>query len=493
MTNYEQEQAEYEALMDTPEAARVLWTSWQPLPAAPVAPAFDPDWLPRDIREMALALVDNMGVPIDLPALVGLSVASCCACGRVRVQYTHDWSEAAQLYVLCAMDSGEKKSPVFRKMTDILREWQAEENRRRAVEIEQAEASLAVLQAKRNAAIKRKNDDDARAVAAEIAAFQMPRRLKRFISGNATPESLAETMQNNGGSTSIMDDEGELFDLLAGRYQDLPDLGPYLKGYNGNEPIEMERRSGCIIVEKSNLAVLALTQPYVLQQVFANERMVGKGIVQRFLISCPEPTHEFVEGKPLPAGVVDDYRKAVRRLWDTPEMTLRMSHEAAAVFLAWRRELFDLLQDEWLCMRKNGHVSKLEGQTLRIAGCLHLWEENAGAEISSATIRNAVAMAKYFAVQRLVLMGTESGLTQAGKDVLKWMVDRRQSVYTVREVKHGLRGRKAFRAEGAVDATLDELGKAGYIRREQQKGEGRPSVLVRLHPDLLPQREVSEL
>ena len=44
MTNYEIEQAEYNALVDTPEAKQLLAAEqpqWKTLPTAPVAPAFE--------------------------------------------------------------------------------------------------------------------------------------------------------------------------------------------------------------------------------------------------------------------------------------------------------------------------------------------------------------------------------------------------------------------------------------------------------------------
>ncbi len=278
MTNYEIEQAEYNALVDTPEARQLLAAEqpqWKTLPTAPVAPAFETAWLPHPLREMVEAVAKNIGVPVDLPALIGLGVASACACGRGKIQVDADWYERIQLYILCAMNSGQGKSPTYKRMTSLLFDKQQKENKVRKIAIEQAKAEMDVLQSKRAAAIKKSKKEEAKETAREIAEFPMPHLLRRFMSGNVTPEKMAEILMENDGSSSVMDDEGELFDLLAGRYQDIPDLGPYLHGYSA-EPVQMERRSGTILVDKANVSILALTQPYVLKSVMSNERMQGK-------------------------------------------------------------------------------------------------------------------------------------------------------------------------------------------------------------------------
>ena len=119
--------SEYDTLIDTPEGRELL--GWKPLPAAPVAPAFETAWLPRTLREMVEAVAENIGVPIDLPALIGLGVASACACGRVKIQVDVDRYEPIQLYILCAMGSGQGKTPAYNRMTSLLFERQLEENK----------------------------------------------------------------------------------------------------------------------------------------------------------------------------------------------------------------------------------------------------------------------------------------------------------------------------------------------------------------------------
>ena len=498
MKNYEMEQAEYDALVDTPEAKQLMAAEqpqWKILPVAPVAPAFETVWLPHPLREMAEAVAENIGVPVDLPSLIGLGVASACACGRGKIQVDVDWYERIQLYILCAMNSGQGKSPTYKRMTSLLFDKQQKENKVRKIAIEQAKAEMDVLQSKRAAAIKKPKKEEAkeaaREAAREIAEFSMPHLLRRFMSGNVTPEKMAEILMENDGSSSVMDDEGELFDLLAGRYNDNPDLGPYLHGYSA-EPVQMERRSGTILVDKANISILALTQPYVLKSVMSNERMQGKGLFPRFLISCPEPLMEYVRRKPLPASVTDAYDKAVMRLWDTPICTLPLSPEAKGLLL----DEFDYEQyerqkisGEWKALENDPFMSKLTGTTARLAGILHLWQEHPEEKIAAATMRNAIALARYFVGHRLHLLGGENSLTPPAADALKYLTGRKQAIQKERDVKRSLGSRVLFKTEGTLENALDELEAVGYIHRKKEDSGGRPSQLIELHPQLMSQGE----
>lgn len=482
----------YEPLMDTPEARAVLGTQWKPLPAAPVQPYFDLAWLPPVLRDMVQAVADNLSVPVDLPALCGLGVASACACGRVTVRLKTDWQEQAQLFLLCVMKSGEGKTPTFNHMTRKLYDYQAAENRRRIVQVEQDRASLETLQSQKAMAVKKGEEAQARAIAAEIANHASMHLMNRFIGGNVTPERLLEIMRDNNGATSVLDDEGELFDMLQGRYQDNPDLTAYLQGYSGGKPLTSERRNGSILVENPAVSVLVLTQPYVVNDILENKRMFGKGFLQRFLMACPEPIREYGEEPDMPAAIVREYEAAVDRMLHTPKTRLDLSHCARDVFFAFRDEMRCKQWSDCDVLSQYGITSKLIGNTARLAACLHLWEST-DQTISAATMRSAVALARYFIGHLIVLMGTESTLTKAAKETLSLLVKKGEAEQNEREIKRALSGRKLFRADGAADAALAELEAGGYIERFKQTGTGRPVQLIRLHPDLLPTREVVDI
>ena len=499
MTRYELEQTEYDSLADTPQGQAILsgvcpTASWKPLPAAPVAPPMRPELLPPVLRSMAEAVAANLNVPLDLPALVGLGVASACACGRVSVEAGINWQEIVSLFFVGVMPTGSKKTPVFNALACVLFDWQEAENKERKRRIEADKAEVDVMQAQKAKAIKSGNTAEARQIAEQIAAFPLSYRMRRFIGGNATPESMLQILSENGGATSQLDDEGTVFELLAGRYQDVPDLNPWITGYTGKKPLSSDRKGGSETVDRPAVSVLTLTQPYVFEQVLDNPRMGGEGFVARFLIASPEPVREWNEGVPMPDAVERGYKAAVKRLLALKPATLTLTPEAKQVFSKWRHELFDLGWGEWNQLQQRGFVSKYEGAAVRLAAILHLWEEQDTEEpIDAATMRNAIALIRYFAGHTLHLLGTQGGLTASAKEALALLLKVGEPQQREREIRRALTERKSFPSGEAVDAALDELARSGYIRRIEVGTTGRPVHFVELNPELLPKQEAVEL
>ena len=484
-------------LADTPQGRAILagaCAPWKPLPAAPVAPPMRPELLPPALRCMAEAIAANQNVPLDLPALVGLGVASACACGRIGVQLKAGWYEPAQLFILGVLDSGEHKTPVFRDMTRTLFQTQAEVNKRRAVQIEADKAELEVLQARKNEAVKKKQTQEARAVAEEIASFPAVRLMSRFIGGDVTPERLTQIMRDNGGATAQLDDEGELFEMLEGRYQDMPNLNPWLKGYSGGVPFAMGRKGGSTIVENPALSVLVLAQNFILERLLDEKRMSGKGFLARFLIACPEPVRVYSAEPDIPAAVTSGYEAALRQLMAVKPATLVLTTEARAVFFDWRDEVRERQWADWLPLKRDNFSGKLAGNTARLACLLKLWEgTDTEVPIDAEIMRNAVALARYFVGHMMHMLEGEGSLTAPAKEALAQLLKVGEPQQRERDIKQALTKRRSFPSGEAVDAALDELARAGYIRRVELNSGGRPSQIIDLNPELLPRREAVEL
>lgn len=468
------------------EVQELIQGNWPCLPGPPVAPSFNPLWLPPVLRSMAQAVTENLSVPFDLPAMLGLGVASSCACGRVRVHVRDGWEEAAQLYLLGILDSGEGKSPAFGKMCSVLFEQQAEENQRRAVQIARDAAAIATLEAEKNKAIKKGHKTEAEDIAAQIAEYPVTYRLRRFIQGNVTPETIPDIMLENGGATALLDDEGELFEVLAGRYQDTPSLDPWLKGYTGTTPLESMRRGRCVTVNKPAMASMILSQPDTLNALMDNRRMSAKGFIGRFLISVPAPVMEYGKEPPIPPEVQKEYRSAVLRMYNLPSQIFSMTSEAFALFMAFRDEIRSKKWSEWEPLKRFEFIGKLPGTLARLAGVLHLWKDDRG-DIGAATMREAEAILRYFIGHALhIVGGNKRELSEKAQEVLSFMM--KQGVPAMIEsedVSQKLTKRKNFPTTEDVTYAIDELQRKGYTCRTFVNNGGRPVRWVVLHPDLL--------
>lgn len=488
MTNYEYEQAQYEELMDTSEARKLLGNDqWKPLPSAPIAPLFHLEWLPKVLRDMAEAVAANLSVPVDLPAIIGLGAASACGCGRVKVHIRDGWEEPCQLFVMGVMGSGEGKSPTFKKMTDCLFRYQAQENQRREIQIALDGAAVETLQAQKAQAIRKGHLNEAKDLARQIAEAPVMHPMRRFIGGDATPEAIPEIMQQNSGATAILDDEGELLELLAGRYQERPNLDAYLKGYTGSA-LSITRRGRSIVVEHPALAVLLLVQPFLLNHIFTDGRMTGKGLVARFLISCPEPLREYGKEPAIPPDVISTYENALLAIADTQTRTFTLSPEAYDLFMAFRDEWRQRQWGDWEPLKRFDFIGKLSANAARMACVLALWESEDDV-ITAAQMRNAIAMIRYFIGHVLHLLGDGCTLSKQAQDALAVLIQLGQPMTKERELKRKLQQRKNFPTAESIDAALDELAKAGYLRRTREIGSGHTAAVIELHPELLQVRE----
>lgn len=477
MNVYNDEIKQCADLLGTPEAMQLVGAS-DPISTRP--PDFRAEWLPQPLRAMCEALAENLSVPLDLPACIGLGVASACGCGKIRLNIREDWTEAGQLYMLVAMDSGSAKTPTFKKMTELLFQTQAEENQRRTVQIKQDEAEIEVLRAEKADAIKKKNTAKAREFAEKIAKFPAVYPMRRFIGSNATPEAYPEIMQENDGATSILDDEGDLFELLAGRYQDTPTLDPFLKGYNGS-PLEAHRKGRpSVVVPKANLSVLILAQPFVVDSVFGDSRMVGKGLVPRFVIARPEPLREYHTEPPIPQQVKTEYNAAVLRMMGTQPHCYTLSAEALRLFMDFRDERREKQFEEWEPMRKYGFTGKMEANLARIACALKLWSGQCDDEITADQMRHAIAINRYFIGHTLHMLGPAAKLSEHARLVLDQLCKGGSRISGERDFKKAMTKRKGFRNVSVVDEALSELVESGFIRRYSQTNGGRPSWYIEL-------------
>ena len=499
MTNYEAEAQEYESLINTPEAQAVLAAEeWPPLLAVPVPPPFDPEWMPQVPRDMADAVtrLRKKRIPFGMPALCALGASSACACGRVTIQVSQGWNEASQLYLAGIAPPGAAKSPVMEAMTGRLIALQAEENRRSQIEIAREQAALSVLEAERAAFVKKKQRDEAADKAEEIERFKQTMRhpVSRFIEGNVTAEAVPQLMLENKG-VSVIDDEGTLFDMVTGgRYFDIPDTSPFVKGYDARQPLTCHRKGASIVVERPAMSILTLVQPIIRENIMKDPRLIGNGFAARFLFADFCMGGELGAEEAIPDKVRRAYNDRLEALYKLPDCTMTLTPEAWAVLDAWDDELIGRgdVGGEWEAAENAGHLRKMKGTTARIAANIQLWK--GGERIDADSMRCAVEIARYFVLNLLCMFGTQVTMTAGAKQALDLLLKNGGDLQRECEIKEALSRRKLFkRASGLYTASLDELEKGGYIRRVQKFPSGRPVRYIAVHPDLLARKEVIDL
>ena len=324
--------------------------------------------------------------------------------------------------------------------------------------------------------------------------------MPRLLVDDATPEALASLLAEQGGRIALLSPEGDVFDMMAGRYAQGggPNLGVYLKGHAG-DTLRVDRKGRPPEhVDRPALTVGLAVQPEVLRQIADRPGFRGRGLLARFLWSLPAGTvgRRQVGAAPVPAGVQERYETEVkalaRSLLDQAElgrlagvtepMTLLLDPAAAAVLLELEGELEPRLDPETGDLAHvEGWAAKLAGATARIAGLLHLAKhlrDGWAKPVEAETMRAAVAIARYLVEHALAvfdLMGADPALADA-RYLLDWIARTGAERFTRRELFTALpRGR--FPKVDALDPALELLSAHGHIRRVDQpapKGPGRP-------------------
>src|SRR5262249_42844705 len=172
----------------------------------------------------------------------------------------------------------------------LCREMEPEINRTR-IERDMLAARLEHL--KKSAAKEKSQDkrqaltDEAKDTAAELADIKVPSSPKLIVSGDITPEALASTLAEQDGRLFLSSDEGELFEMAAGRYGNGANIELLLKAHTGAK-VRITRRGRAEVIESATLTIGMTVQPDVLRGIAEKPTFRGRGLCGRFLYTMPK-------------------------------------------------------------------------------------------------------------------------------------------------------------------------------------------------------------
>ena len=192
---------------------------------------------------------------------------------KTVIEIKPGYREPLNLFVMPAMDSGNRKSTVVNKVTGTMRNWQSEQVEAQKPLINQAhsfcETDLARIAELRKQAAKTGGDELTR-LRGELAELELalPEVPVPFlmITGDTTIEKLGPLLVNNDECMSIFDDESDFLEILGGRYSGgIPNLELVLQCYSGS-PFEVSRlgREG-VTLHSPALTVSISPQPEFLR------------------------------------------------------------------------------------------------------------------------------------------------------------------------------------------------------------------------------------
>ena len=465
------------------------------------------------LREFCAAVAESLQVPAALPALLVLTVAGAALAKRIEVYVVGDWREPVVLFIVVAMEPGERKSAVFAAVCVPLVEFERDEIERLAPIIEQQradraliEASLRFAESKAAKTTKPEEREEPRKRIRELreelwTAVVLP--MPRYVADDATPEALGRLWAEQGGRIALLSPEGDTFDLMAGRYSDgVGRLGVYLKGHAGDD-YKLNRVSRANeYVRGPALTVGLAVQPDVLRGLMEKPGFRGRGLLARFLYSLPASRVGFrrLNTTPVPAQASANYSRLMRTVLQLQPaadangnqcpFAVRVSPEALAELNRFRTWVESELRTGGELSGLRDWGSKLPGAICRIAGIFHGLMHApignpAGYPIDAETMLCAIAVGEY-AVRHAKAAFSEMGANPAtglARRIVTWLTDGQLTEFTRRDAFNVLRG--AVQRVEELDGPLQLLLEHGFVREREttRTGPGRkPSTCYDVNP-----------
>jgi putative DNA primase/helicase len=505
------------------------WGPRQPLPPKlPEAPSLPPEMLPEPLRPWLVDIAERACLPLEMlaaPAIVGLSglIGRSVA---IRPREYSDWTVAPNLWGAIVAPPGAKKSDALaealRPLT--LLEGKARKAHKQA-ELE-ARAEQALLKAQlQGAAQKAKKGQGSRdEIAGLLGRMEALDRLpeKRYTTQDATVEKLGELLRDNPRGIVLVRDELASWIAALEQEESAVARGFFLTAWNGLTGYTFDRIGrGTVHIPAACVSVVGGIQPLPLQAVFERLRKDptrADGLLQRFqVLVWPDglPPWEPPQSWPDRAAKERAYRiferldglefRAPDDEADLEPHLLHFTPEAGRVFAAWHDQHEQRLRDPELNRTPHfaGHIAKYGSLAASLAVVFHLVEVTARDHlwlfdnerwslagelppVEVQAVHLALDWVEFLELHARKVYAPETGSDLLAAHHLAEAIEAGAVVdgMTVREVQRS--GRFWTDAERLAEAlgVLERLGWLRVLETEPGPQGGRPSEVIRLHPEL---------
>jgi DNA polymerase-1 len=481
------------------------WGDPVPLGGPPAElPPFPLEHFTPWMAEWVAAAAAELQVPVDLPALLALGVAGAGIARKVEVSPYPGWVEPTNLFVMCVMPPGSRKSQTFSRALEPVKAIQACERERMAPLIHAAESEFRVAESRvkrLETELARELDPEARAAARghlaaareELQAVAVP-AVPVLLVDDDTPAMLASELCRQGGRLLAASPEAKGLENITHDHK--ADLDIYLKGHAGDDHTTGRISRGREGVDRTALSLAYTPQPCVLEDLGRIRGMIDRGFMARWLYAVPASNIGRRDcSRPTPAiphRVAEGYRQGITALWRTAAgeggqaVRLTFCPEAVAPLNEFRGMLEPRIGEGGDLRHARNWTSKLGGVVLRLAGILHCADAAARGQtlplvIQADVVRRAVAVARDFCLPHALAafdcMGATADVVGA-RVIFRWMERRPDPLanFTQRECFRD--NQSSFRLTTDTNAALNLLTQHDLIRRvpaPARDGPGRPS------------------
>ncbi len=457
-------------------------------------PAFNTDVFAPWVKKYIDGVAETTQTPVDASAIATISVLSTILSKKSYVKVSREWKEPLNTYAIMGLPPGNRKSGVFKLLTDPITLFEKEERERLLPQVKQQQA---ILKAKKsrleslNSQYGKKGDEsilkDIEVLAREIEAEEIV-TIPRLITNDVTVEKLGLLMAEHNEKMSVLSAEGAgALNSMAGRYDKGSvdaSMNLYLEAHPGDTVTIDRMGRESIHLDEPSLTIGLFIQPETVRSLPAsfNER----GLMQRFLYAFPESMvgYRLSTPKSIDESVRAAYLSNMKRLLEYQPDTalmLNLSREAVAAEIQNREEIEVMLQDDGELGGIREWGSKLAGQIIRITGLLHFADNiqhfpNIPSEVSKETFEAAKSLRSYFIAHAKeaygVMESTDDEKEQ--KYIFKKLSERFKGEAVVQHQELWQLLKKKYKKVAVMDNAISQLEGRNFIRIAY---EGRRKVI----------------
>jgi hypothetical protein len=497
---------------------KIEWQALQPLPdERPNAPTLPPEMLPDVLRPWLVDVASRACLPLEMlaaPALVALSGLIGRSAVIKPLKFS-DWTVTPNLWGGVVAPPGSMKSDAiseaFRPLSKL--EKQAREAHEKAMlerEVKKVTLETTLSAAKGRAKKGKASDDEIKSIITQLREVEAAPE-KRYTTQDVTVEKLGEVLRDNPRGITVLRDELASWIASLEQEDNTTARGFFLTAWNGNSDYTFDRIGrGTTYIPGACVSVFGGIQPKPLDAVFnrlRNDPTRADGMLQRFQVMVyPDGLPEWHNPTSWPAKEARERAYKVFERLDRLEpsdsnesdcITLVFDNEAQNVFSEW----FDTLEHR---LRKGefdrfphfaSHVAKYRSLAPSLAVIFHLvnlsgretFKEWGGIlPVSLEAVSLALDWTEFLELHARKIYSAEIHLEALAAHALAKKIREGKVTdgMTLRDIRRnqwtGLTG-------DALDIAIGELERLNWLKvvmSEPAEQGGRPSEVLRLHPDV---------
>ena len=457
--------------------------------------------LPPKLWEYLKAVSEYVQVAPEMCVLPLLSVLSMCVQGKAVIRHPKNaHTEPLNIYTMTIAAPGERKSGSFKEFIRPVNEYQAQRNEALRLAVRNYKTQKTFLERQRDNAMKGLKADlkKAQEFDKQLTELKEVHELKLYIK-DTTPEALAGELAKQGERLAILDDEGTVFDVLAGVYSSgQVNINILLEAYDGSPYTISRKTSEDITLLNPLLAVGLMVQPAHYGEAMSNKQFSGRGFIHRFFFSFPEARagHLNFQSPDIPLKLQKDYHDLVQSLLAIPypqETIPQIYHspEAAILFEDYHDCLQRQMQQGERFENMKEWASKQFARALRVAGIFHLIEHSTDIRqavqipMSGETAFTALEFCRWSEQQAFYALSGEGVESETVRNA-KMILDKLKKLEVDEITKSELLSRKITRLSAQeLSEPLTLLESLNYIRIiEEHSTRGKPKTRIQVNPTI---------